>query len=201
VRTLCFWIIVGSFVILPAFAANIVTNPSFETGLSGWAAHPCTDPSCNLDGFPPNGWAAQAIDPHTGANAANTGCIGALCLDPVQGDWIAQTLITVPSTTYTLTFWMYPGGSGNSPAVEIDVYWNGALVGAFPAVPDIYQQFTLPGLLAASTSSVLQFNGRSDPFLVFLDDVDVEPVPEPLSFVFSGLGLGLLGLLRAKRVG
>lgn len=194
-----FWVTAGLLLtIVPAFAANIVTNPDFESGLSGWTTHACTDPSCTI--FGPTGWTVNTLDPHTGTGAANSGCVGALCLDPVAGDWIAQTLTTVPSTTYTLTFWMDPAGYPNNSAVEIDAFWNGALVGVFTSEPDGYHQYTIGGLLATSTSTVLEFTGRHDPYFAFIDDIAVDDVPEPLSFLLSGLGLGLLGMLKARRV-
>jgi hypothetical protein len=198
VRKLCFWISVALFAVLPALAANIVTNPGFEDGFNGWTTQTCTDPSCGVTG--PTGWSVRTLDPHTGLYAADTGCVGVLCLDPVVGEWIGQTLATLPSTTYSLTFWMDPAGSPNGETVEFDVFWNGTLVAAFPGAVYGYQQYTVSGLVASSTLTDLKFYGRSDPYFVFLDDVDVEAVPEPLTFVLSGLGLGLLGLLRAKRV-
>ena len=114
-----------------------------------------------------------------------------------------QTLATAASTTYNLTFWMDPAIPGRSD-VEIDAYWNGAKVGAFVSEPSGYHQYSVSGLVATSTSTVLGFAGRDDPSDVFLDDVDVEArgasgVPEPLSFMLSGLGLAFLGLVRARR--
>lgn len=193
---LYFWAAAALLLVMsPAFGANIVVNPGFESGFSGWTTHACTDPGCS---FP--GWSADPFNPHTGTTAANTGCLGPICLDPVVGDWIAQTLTTVPLTPYDLSFWIDPMGNPGEPNIEIDAYWNGVLVGTFSALPDGYHQYFLGGLVASSTSTVLQFSGRSDPFLVFLDDIDVEPVPEPLTAALCGLGLGLLGLLRLKRV-
>jgi hypothetical protein len=178
---------------LPALGANIVVNPSFESGFTGWTTHACTDPGCS---FP--GWSVDAFNPHSGTSAANTGCLGAMCLDPIDGDWIEQTLTTVPLSTYVLSFWLDPGFS-NEPNAEIDAYWNGVLVGTFAAQPGGYHQYFITGLLATSSSSVLKFAGRDDPYLLFLDDVEVD-IPEPLTSALAGLGLGLLGLLRLRRV-
>jgi hypothetical protein len=187
------------FVMLPAYGANLVVNAGFETGdFTGWTTHTCTG-DCGAQG-----WFLGASDPHTGADAAGTACVGVACLDLTTGDWIKQTLTTVPSTTYNLTFWMDPAGSENDPGVEIDAYWNNDKVGAFVSEPGGYHQYSVSGLVATSTSTVLEFTGRHDPATVYLDDIDVEAsgatgTPEPMSFMLSGLGLALLGLVRARR--
>ena len=100
---------------------------------------------------------------------------------------------------------MDPLNNPNDPTVEIDAYWNGTEVGAFVSEPSGYQQYSVSGLVATSTSTVLEFTGRHDPQSVWIDDIDVEAsgasgVPEPLSFMLSGLGLAFLGLVRAMRV-
>ena len=193
----CFWVAAAFlFVLLPAFGTNIVVNPGFESGLSGWTTNPCVGPSCSI--FGPDQWSAAPLYPHTGLNAANSGCVSALCLDPAGGDWIAQTLTTVPSTTYVLSFWMDPHGTPGDATVEIDTFWDGVLVGTFAAEPEGYHQYFVTGLIATSTSTLLKISGRSDPFLVFLDDIEVD-VPEPMSVALGGLGLGLLGLLQTRR--
>ena len=85
-----------------------------------------------------------------------------------------QTLTTAASTTYTLTFWLDPNNFPFSPSVEIDAYWNGVKVGAFASEPSPYHLYTVSGLVASSTSTVLEFTGRHDPGIFWMDDVDVE---------------------------
>ena len=180
------------FVMLPAYGANLVVNPGFETGsLSGWTTSSV--------------WNVNTTDPHTGNDAGGNFCFvsAATCLNPNTGSWIQQTLTTVALTTYTLTFWLDPNNFPFSSSVEIDAYWNGVKVGAFASEPSPYHLYTVSGLVASSTSTVLEFTGYDSPGEVWIDDVDVEAnasgVPEPLSFMLSGLGLAFLGLVRARR--
>jgi len=81
------------------------------------------------------------------------------------------------------------------------VYWNGTLALSLPNAAPGYTQETLTGLVATGTSTVLQFSGRDDPNLIWLDDVDVEAtptssVPEPASIAFCALGLAGVWLRR-----
>ncbi|MGD0773128.1 MAG: hypothetical protein ABSC05_09940 [Candidatus Solibacter sp.] len=178
------------FVILPAYGSNLITNPGFETGdFTGWTTQY---------------WVVEPTDPHTGSFAAGTAYVGIASLNPTTGAWIEQTLTTAASSTFNLTFWMDPNGYPNNPTIEVDVYWNGVNVGAFVSEPAGYHQYSVSGLVATSTSTVLEFTGRDDPTIFFIDDVDVEAngasgVPEPLSCVLSGLGLAFLALVRARR--
>src|SRR5262249_9136123 len=109
-----------------ASAQNLVSNPNFSSGLTGWTTHTCG--SCSAAGW--NTTSSAPNDPGTKpvslTSAALTACVSALCNDPVLGDTLSQTLTTIPGQSYTLSFYYDPGVGGST--TELDVYWNGALV-------------------------------------------------------------------------
>ena len=192
--------------VVPA-RANAVANPGFELGGPVDQGSPILDwPGHSAAGE--FGWGVGNADVHSGSAAAVTGCMGAACLDPVNGTLISQSLTTIASDTYALTFWYDPRvqGSGSSSGTnftELDVCWNGSLVLSLPNKAPGYTQYTVNGLVATGGSTVIQFNGRNDPMLSWLDDVDVElaqsGTPEPSSVMLGILGVTAIVALRRRR--
>ena len=185
-------------------AANIVNNPGFETGdFTGWTTHICTG-ACTFQAF----FVASGVG-QASTFAADTACVGVACLDPITGDWLSQVLTTTAATSYTFSFWTNPGTSANSPTVEADVYWNGVQVGGFVNEPAGYSQFTISGLVATGSTSVLEITARHDPADLFIDNICVSStgdcgavvagVPEPFSFALTGFGLAAVGFARFRR--
>ncbi|WP_064741797.1 carbohydrate binding domain-containing protein [Hamadaea tsunoensis] len=83
--TLAAGVIAAGAVATPAAAANVVANPGFESGLSGW--------SCSLG-------TAVSSPVHSGAKALQG---AASASDNAQ---CTQTVTVVPSSSYTLTAWV-----------------------------------------------------------------------------------------------
>ena len=168
-----------------AKAANIVVNPGFELGLSNWTVGN-------------DSWFIDTI-PHSGSNDITTSCAGAGCLDPVNGAFFFQNLSTVIGQSYDLSFWGFFEGAPD----EIKVTWGGVTVVDIvnPAIPDdVYTQFSALNLLATSSTTRLQFFGRSDPGFNAVDDISVtQSVPEPSVLVLIGTGLLVIAGYRLRR--
>lgn len=191
-----------------AVAQNLVQNPGFETGsFTGWTAS-------SYGGHGGARWEIYSgAGAHTGTHYASTGCNGSsggTCIapDPGAGAWLYQDLATTPGTQYTLTFYYAPGGATGGGVAELQVLWgpsgsplttggNGSCTGS--CVFDnaligssTYTKYTMT-LTATSTSMRLEFLGRQDPQLDFLDDVSVvapspnTPVPPSLPLTLAGL--------------
>jgi hypothetical protein len=170
-----------------AKAVNIVNNPGFETGsFSGWTVN---DPSnfTNIGNNP--------LFAHSGTFHANLGAQG------LTGS-LSQTLTTMVGTSYTLSFWL-ANDSSSTPnsfsaffgGVQVFAIANSAVFG--------YTQFTISGLVATSTSTVLDFRYRHDADFFRLDDISVDAaagVPETASTIWLALPtFAALGLVYSRR--
>ena len=185
-----------------ASASNLVLNGGFTTGdFTNWSFG-----SWGVGTFP-----ADPGTPPSGTTfAASTGCVGAPCNDPVSGAFISQTLATVASQAYTLTFFYDAGsnsGAEEDGTTELDVLWNGSLVSGgqiIDATANTWEQYTFTGLTASGSSTVLEFTGRQDPATLYLTDISVtasSTTPEPASLTLIGGGLLCMigAILRRQR--
>jgi hypothetical protein len=180
------WFMSGTAALLLLLAAegrapaDLIINGGFETGdFRGWIVDP--NPS-----FP------QYIvtDPvHSGRYAAQ---IAGFSFAP---DTLSQVVATTPGQQYLLSFWRFQ--DDGDPTILLEVSWNGTLVfdefnpGARP-----YEQFT--AVVTGTGSDTLLFKSANDPAFTYLDDVSLEPIPEPASLVLLGSG-GLCLALAAIR--
>jgi hypothetical protein len=166
--------------------ANLITNPGFETGnFNGWIQF-------GNVGFT----GVDAGLPHSGIFAASLGPVGSL-------GFLSQTVATTPLSFYNLSFFLQSDGLISN---QFQVFWNGSLI--FDAVnltafdyidfnsllPDRFQN-----LLATSVTTPLVFGFRNDPGFLHLDDVALEPVPEPTTLILLGTTMAGLGLARWRR--
>jgi hypothetical protein len=111
--------------------------------------------------------------------------------------FLSQNIPTISGTTYDLTFWLAtPGGTGAGSPSEATASWNGTQVFDLSDVNSgmPYQQFTISGLSATSSSTSLQFSFFVNEGYWFLDDVSVTPaaVPEPSAIYLIFLGLSFV---------
>jgi hypothetical protein len=179
IRTLVPVLVAAFFALSNTAHANLVTNPGFETGdLTGWTQ------------FGNVGFTGVDGSPHSGSFSAFLGPVGSL-------GFLSQTLATTPGVTYDLRFFLQSdGGTPN----EFQVSWNGSGLSDQLNLPvSGYTERDFPSLLATSSTTPLVFGFRNDPGFLHLDDVTLDPVPEPTTLIFFGTTAAGLGLARWRQ--
>lgn len=178
--------------------AAILTNGGFELpGTPVWAHF--------QNGELP-GWhtgASDVMEVGVGVVYGVTGFEGkdVLELDSTKNILLSQT-VSLSAGQYDLSFLYAKRGTnlGGRPAdtCNFDVLWNNAVIASF--APGVSAMTLSHKTVAASNgSNTLSFRGTgtSDGFGAILDDVSLQPVPEPASM--AALGIGLVGVIRMRR--
>ena len=175
-----------------ALAANIVFNPSFESGLSGWTSQ-----------F----WGINTTNSvFPGAQSAFTGCQPVTCItDPSA--FLFQDVSTVVGNTYVFSFYFGDFGPADGSPMQLQALAGGALVADLAGnTPDAFFRFSPAITFAASSSTTrIQFNGRDLNRFLYLDQVCVDVnggacgfvqdgafIPEPSTWLLAGTGLIVL---------
>ena len=173
-------------------AANIVTNPGFETGsFAGWVQFGNTD--------------FTGVD----TNSEHSGNFGAFFGATGSAGGIEQTLTVAPNSTYNIDFRLAnDDGTPNSFEVRFD---NQSVTGVVVNVPGLaYSLFHFTASTDADSTAVLSFAFRHDVAFFRLDDVCVDnarngacaaaaQVPEPSGLALLAVGLAGLAFGRRKR--
>lgn len=148
--------------VIPAVAGNIVANPGFESGLTGWTAS--------------QDWGSGNFAVHSGTLEAFTQCVGAACIS-TPTSFLYQDLATVANQTYALTFWYrFQGPSGTLNINELQTLAGGVIVSDLVNQSNnggVYQQ-ALATFVATGPTTRIQFDGRNDPSFLIIDDVCVD---------------------------
>lgn len=171
-----------------AVGGNLVFDCGFEMGFSGWTLSGNTV-DIFAQGDPIPGYTVVA---NSGSDFASFGPIG-------SDGFISQTLSTLPGQIYNVSWYLEVGSdSGASNPNDFSVTWGGTPVFSMTDLPatSSYTQYSFTEV-ATSSSTNFTIGFRDDPAYLFLDDVDVNAVPEP--GYFAAAGFGLLAILFAHK--
>lgn len=188
-------------------SANLVVNGGFEADvISGAYSQQSTI----------TGWSSnQPFELQRGTNAGGISGFNSsyegnqyLELNSTTLSSIYQTLTTAVGQLYDLSFAYSgrpdtPGGAVSS----MQVFWNGALLNptVTAAANSGWMVYSYSNLVATGLNTVLAFNSTgptsATSYGSYLDAVNVNAVPEPMTIAMMFLGLGLMGFLISKRKG
>lgn len=178
-------LLIASLAMTPSFAANIVLNPSFNTG--------------NLNHWVNNTSVAYEWEPSV-PGSVNSGCIGEACVDQnnlATANYLYQNLNTPAGTTYQLSFDYAADGAPS----ELKVLWGGNVVLDLVNGASDVTQYVVSNLYASSDTTRLMFLSRQDPGFDYLTNINVDAsvAPEPgVTGLLLG-GLGVIGAMRFRR--
>jgi hypothetical protein len=173
-------------------SANLVTNGSFEThpAFAGTSYYVVNAGSTDLTGWTVGG---KSIDitgigypVHSGAYAVD------LAGTPGPGS-VSQSLAT-SGTQYTVSFWA-TGGSYPNDVVNVSF---GSTSASFVVTGGWAQySFTTLGNVGSTNLTLATRPENGTTGNIFIDDVSVEAVPEPMTMV--ALSCGLIAIARKRR--
>ncbi len=168
--------------VVPARAAAI-TNGGFETGaLTGWTLSNASafDTVCPA-GLP---LGSSTCISNSGTYAMAFGQFGSSAS-------LSQTIATTPGGIYTISFFLANDNPTDELGNAFAVRWDGATVFSLvdPQATFGYSKRMILNVTAASSSTVLAFDGQNDSYSWYLDDVTIADSPEPASLLLTGLGL------------
>ena len=172
-----------------ASASSIVLNGGFESGFTSWTTTPGTGTLFGVGG-----------NANSGASAA---FFGGVNFGGGNEDTISQSLATNAGQAYQVSFWLRMDNGGcifplqlNCFNQDFNAFWgNTQIFGTASTAPFSYTRFSfLVGATGPATN--LTFKAANEPGYYYLDDVSVEAVPEPSTWLLIGTGVAALAARR-----
>lgn len=170
--------------------AQMVTNGDFETGdFTGWTVNPDERSVIGAGSGAPGSYHGA----YSGTFFASTGCVGANCIGSdgsASTAYMYEDLNTVVNATYTVSFAFASGGiceegCGDVPTAlpaathsiatqeELLATFGGVTVVDLVDVANSNYQFYSQNIVAASTTTRLEFRNWEDPDWSALDNISV----------------------------
>lgn len=181
-----------------AISTNLVANCGFETGdFTSWTI---------------GGSILDPLGTYYGVDSfdANSGNDGAYISQDFNDDGTApvdlsETLTTTAGKSYYVTFFLEQDTAPTTGYKHaLTVSWGGASIMsltptvAAPGPVGSFVEYTLTAM-ATSASTNLTFAFENDDSYWSFDDVSVSPTPEPSTYLFTGMALSVLWLLKPRR--
>ena len=161
-----------------ALAQNLVQNPGFEDTPNNGSN---TSPGWTLDPTSSTTYVNGTATANTGDWAAEFFAVDAA--GATQGK-LSQTITTVPSTTYIVSFYLEnQGGPHNS---FLATFGGQTVLSLTDADAFGYTRYSMT-IIATARSSVLSFTGQQGPSDFLLDDVSVTAQGAPAPVTGGGL--------------
>lgn len=199
------------FAAVPAQAADLISNGSFETSPS-YQAVPGGDSSTIPGGWTTINNGVEWFQPQAeyGIGPAHSGVsIIDLAYGPgAAGGGIYQDIATVAGQTYELSFWgVNSTFAGRSGTGTVDVFVGGNALGSATTTEtspswmasdwvEFTRRFTATG---ATTRIQFENHQNENTNFAFIDDVSVNAVPEPAQWALLIGGFALAGAALRRR--
>jgi VPDSG-CTERM exosortase interaction domain len=170
---------VAAFAIAQPANANLITNPGFEQGFTGWQ----TVSGSFIVGGTINGVASHSGIRHMALAGAST---------------LSQSVAVTSGTTYTIDF--FAATSNVTSPFTLTVNFGGTVFSHLFTANTGYSEFTFNATPLGSSTNLSFVTTGAGFFALHLDDISVVPagVPDGGSTV-SLLGCALLGLAALRR--
>jgi hypothetical protein len=200
-------LLLGLLLLSGTASADLITNGGFETGdLTGWTASGdtlhifvCGAGSSAGDCGGLQGFLSSSA-PHSGNDA--------LAFGPDPSGSISQTLNTVATQSYDISFWLETcpdaGSCTPTPNSLTATFGGTTLMSDSNIVLSVWHQFVFDNVTATSSSTAFTISGLDVHSFFLIDDISVNPstpssVPEPSAFALLLTAVGAVGFLARRR--
>ncbi|MBO9582446.1 MAG: PEPxxWA-CTERM sorting domain-containing protein [Sphingobium sp.] len=197
--------VVAMFAASGAIAAPIITNGSFESGLTGWTTSGSgTTPGIGITVITTGGTNSTGYGDNV---PVYDGTHAVFFVDDNANETLSQSVSLVGGTHYTLSFALFATSSGaaNPYTFSLKDSVGASVLGTNLSsnVPvGVWTPYSYSFQAASTGNFTLAFNfvsGQTPSKDVILDAVNITAVPEPASWALMLMGFGGLGFAMRQR--